>query len=200
MPGKPSIERQCGTCGATFYTWPVHIRKGNGKFCSTACSARSVVLTPLSDRVWAKVNKDGPIPENRSDLGPCWDWLGAKNSNGYGHISRGRRGEGRVPAHQATYELMVGPVPDGNELDHLCRRPSCVRPSHLDPVTHRVNCLRGVSPRAKQAAQTHCIHGHPFDDKNTYRSKDGRRACRACHRLSVAQRKRQIAASAGVMV
>lgn len=125
--------------------------------------------TPLADRFWPKVVRD-------PDTG-CWEWTGA-TARGYGQIwSAGQR----VYAHRLAYELLVGPIPEGLELDHLCRNRPCVNPRHLEPVTHRVNTLRGVSPSAKAATQTHCVHGHPFDEANTYRLSDGARRCRRCH-------------------
>lgn len=172
MPGKPSIERSCERCGSTFFTWPVHIRKGNGRFCSRGCASRSKELVSLADRVWAMVQKTGG----------CWWWLGAKNALGYGQVQRGRRADGKMPAHHATYELMVGPVPVGLELDHLCRQPSCVRPDHLEPVTPAENKRRARSLSNLNAVKTACNQGHPFDESNTYVRKEGRRMCRACHR------------------
>jgi hypothetical protein len=89
---------------------------------------------------WRKVNRDGPLPQERPDLGPCWLWTGATNGDGYG---RTEWDEGQQPAHRVAYELIVGPIPDGLDLDHLCRVHACVRPEHLDPVTRRENLARG---------------------------------------------------------
>jgi HNH endonuclease len=100
-----------------------------------------VARTPPSERFWAKINKGGPIPEHRSDLGPCWLWTAATNY-GYGVFRIDRRS---IYAHRYAYELLVGPIPDGLQLDHLCRVPPCVNPTHLEPVTHRENILRGTT-------------------------------------------------------
>lgn len=82
-------------------------------------------------------------------------------------------------AHRVAYEEIMGPVPEGLELDHLCRTRSCVNPSHLEPVTHRENMNRGdVATRRK----THCPKGHPYDEENTG-IYNGYRNCRACARL-----------------
>lgn len=132
-------------------------------------------------RFWPKVNRDGPVPAARPDLCPCWLWIGAKNPNGYGQFWwNGRLGL----AHRYAYELLVGPFPDGLEPDHLCRVRGCVRPDHLEPVTHQENSLRGDSPPARQARQTHCKNGHAFTLENTRlqinRAGRAKRHCRTC--------------------
>lgn len=125
------------------------------------------------DRFWAKVDKtDG-----------CWLWKGQRFvSSGYGQFSVG--GRARV-AHKVAYQWLVGPVPDGLELDHLCRVRHCVNPSHLEAVTHQENTLRGVGPTAANALKTHCPAGHPYDEANTYvtPTRPTARYCRACTRL-----------------
>jgi len=109
----------------------------------------------------------------------CWVWRGKPKDTGYGQINIG----GRVlNAHTMVYEMLVGPVPPGKELDHLCRVKLCVNPDHLEPVTHRENCLRGVGPSAKAAKATRCRKGHPYDEQNTYWRPDGKgRGCRTCN-------------------
>ena len=109
----------------------------------------------------------------------CWTWTASKNRDGYGqfHVAGAK-----FAAHRWLYQLFVGPIPTGLELDHLCRNPACVRPSHLEPVTHRENVLRGASPIAAHAAKTHCSQGHPYDEENTGRRAAGWRQCRMCHR------------------
>lgn len=124
------------------------------------------------ERIWPRVDKAGPIPVYASHLGNCWLWTGARDKLGYGRLTR-------TLAHRLVYELMIGPIPEGLELDHLCRNPSCVRPEHLEPVTHRENLLRGV--RANQnTGKTHCLRGHALDTDNTYVRRNGARACKAC--------------------
>lgn len=112
----------------------------------------------------------------------CWEWRGWTTGNGYGRF---RVTGGRVLAHRYSYELLVGPIPVGMEIDHLCRNPSCVNPAHLEPVTHRENLLRGTSPAAGYARQTHCKRGHPFSPENTYIiPASGSRQCLSCKRAA----------------
>jgi hypothetical protein len=117
---------------------------------------------------WAKVDKSGD----------CWLWTASRDSHGYGHIGYQRR---NWLAHRLSYELVVGPIPDGLSLDHLCRNPPCVRPAHLEPVTHAENLARG-----SRAAKTHCPKGHPYDEENTRLVTDRRgyasRQCWTCYR------------------
>lgn len=97
---------------------------------------------------------------------------------GYGYITIA--GRGRL-AHRAAYELLVGPIPDGLTLDHLCRRPACVNPEHLEPVTQRENNLRAPNQlTAINLAKTHCPRGHPYDEVNTYHMPNGGRDCKVC--------------------
>ena len=127
-------------------------------------------------RFWAKVDKKGP--------NECWFWEAGMNDDGYGRFFYKRVNKKCliVYAHRFVYELMVGPIPEGLEPDHLCRNPACVNPAHLELVTRRTNTLRGIGPSAQKAQQTHCLRGHPFDLFNTYRN-NGRRQCRICGRM-----------------
>jgi hypothetical protein len=112
----------------------------------------------------------------------CWEWRGQRTHNGYGRF---RVGPKRILVHRFTYERAVGPIPDGMEIDHLCRNPACCYPRHLEVVTHRENTLRGTSPTADYAAQTHCKRGHEFTPENTYIiPSSGSRQCLTCKRAA----------------
>jgi hypothetical protein len=114
---------------------------------------------------------------SRGDPDGCWPWLGWKDGEGYGTFWI----DGRYHrAHRFAYELLVGPIPEGLQPDHLCRNHACCNPTHLEPVTQRENILRGFSPTAINARKTHCAKGHPYDDKNTRIDKHGWRSCRIC--------------------
>lgn len=113
----------------------------------------------------------------------CWLWTGALNADGYGwfRIDGSSRG-----AHRVGYELTHGELAPGVVLDHLCRVRNCVNPDHLEPVTDRINILRGESPQAINARKTHCPEGHAYDETNTYILR-GHRYCRACNRRRVSE-------------
>jgi hypothetical protein len=112
----------------------------------------------------------------------CWEWEGSVSPEGHGRISR-MRGDGfqqHPLVHRVVYEWLVGPIPQGLTIDHLCRNPRCVRPSHLEPVTNIVNVMRGVSPAAQNARKTHCHKGHELPpDYRAWRNKR-MRSCKPC--------------------
>ena len=131
----------------------------------------------LPERVWAKVE----VLNNG-----CWEWTAHRNHDGYGRIGVGSRSDGTrrlVYLHRWVYEQMVGPVPDGLEIDHLCRNRACIRLEHLDVVTHRENMRRGI-----QAQQTHCLRGHEYSEENTYWRNGNQRSCRECTRRRCGKR------------
>lgn len=128
--------------------------------------------------------------------GDCWTWQSSKSAKGYGEFflnhNKVRR---KIYAHRFAYELLAGPIPDGLHLDHLCRNPSCVRPSHLEPVTLQENTARGQNFTALNAAKTHCPQGHPYDEVNTEYWQNERR-CIACRRVRNRERMRRTRAEA----
>ena len=111
----------------------------------------------------------------------CWEWHAYLDRDGYGTFwldGTNRR------AHRVAYEIYIGPIPDGLELDHLCRNRACVRPDHLEPVTSQVNNLRGEGPAAAFARATHCVKGHLLDGENLYERPGGGRRCIECGRAA----------------
>lgn len=113
------------------------------------------------ERFWSMVDMHDPVV--------CWPWLGPRTDQGYGIYSAD------FGAHRASYGIIVGEIPDGLEIDHLCNRPWCVNPYHLEPVTRAENAAR----RARRT--TRCIRGHEFTPENTARGQ-GQRRCKACTR------------------
>jgi hypothetical protein len=106
----------------------------------------------------------------------CWEWLGYKEPQGYGRVGRNKA------AHRVVYELLVGPIPEGLTLDHLCRNRGCVNPAHLEPVPRGENVLRGATITARAKAAQTCPSGHPYEGENLYVYPRGARGCRACNR------------------
>lgn len=97
-----------------------------------------------------------------------------------------------MSAHRIAYEIVIGPIPDGLVIDHLCRIPACVNPAHLEPVTSRENVLRGKVSALRES--DYCRNGHPVNAENSY-MRDGRwRCCRACARRRRAEYRSRIAA------
>lgn len=132
------------------------------------------VILRGENRIWGRVEVTGF----------CWLWTGYINASGYGRTQH----DGRLQlAHRVAYELLVGPVPDGMQLDHLCRVRRCVNPDHLEPVTSRENTRRG------KAVKTHCPRGHALVDGNLVLShlRRGWRSCLTCHREGAREQWRQ---------
>lgn len=115
---------------------------------------------------------DNSSPEPMSG---CWLWLGTIDTDGYARM-RNRRVRDRL-AHRISYETFIGPIPGNLPLDHLCRTRCCVNPQHLEPVPPKINSNRGRNANREMTA---CHNGHPFDEKNTWIRKNGKRVCRAC--------------------
>lgn len=115
--------------------------------------------------------------------GGCWRWHGTLDQKGYGVIMYAGK---KVEAYRAAYEVFVGPVPAGLELDHKCRNRACINPAHLEPVSRRENVVRGVSCIAVNARKTHCKAGHPFTG-DSVRIEGGhvRRRCVKCQVAAV---------------
>jgi hypothetical protein len=162
------VNLTCQQCGTSFQRSPAHA----GPWCSNRCSGIAKRFNTDRD-FWPRVEKTPT----------CWLWTGSVyKHSGYGFFNT----NGRVHrVHRYSYILANGPIPDGCEIDHLCRVHNCVNPAHLEAVTHRINVLRGISPIAAHANQTHCKRGHPLEGENVIlRRSDGGRQCRACMRES----------------
>lgn len=110
----------------------------------------------------------------------CIVWQRATDRDGYGVTSgQGRR---QLRAHRLSYELLVGPIPEGMTLDHLCKNRACINVDHLEPVTAGTNTLRGDAPSIVLHRENRCAQGHSYTPENTYVRRDGARTCRTCMR------------------
>jgi hypothetical protein len=131
----------------------------------------------LPDRIKSKIRVD-------SESG-CWVWTGYL-SRGYGRVHIGPDRNGSQLVHRVVYSMLVGEIPAGADMDHLCRRTSCCNPDHLEPVPHRENVLRGVE------AMRLCRNKlHPWIPENLLVQKSGYRTCRPCRETSYERRKQR---------
>ncbi len=143
-------------------------------------SASEVMSAQRRALFWSRVDKS-------AGEDGCWLWLGGRDKfYGVFRVDYGR-GLIRDGAHRVAYELLRGRIPNGLHIDHLCRNQCCVNPKHLEPVSSRVNVLRGVGVAAKNSRKEFCDNGHSFTSDNTRVEwrRDGRREriCLACKSL-----------------
>lgn len=127
----------------------------------------------LKTRLWSRVIVGGPDE--------CWPWTGPR-SNGYGVIGSGGRGGRTLKAHRVAYEDVVGPIPPGMHIDHLCRVRNCVNPKHLEPVIQAENLRRAGE------ARTTCTHGHPLPPRPPGKRRP---ACPTCTHIRYERKKSQ---------
>lgn len=159
ISGCGEVVRARGWCHRHYYRW-----NRNGDPLVNLNPGRE---QSIEERFWSKVDV--------REIDECWPWTAYITPKGYGRFWTGKTTQ---YAYRVAYEMRVGEIPTGLELDHLCHNRSCVNPAHLEPVTHEVNIAR-----SSNALKTHCKRGHEFTSETTYLKKGGGRQCRACDRL-----------------
>lgn len=123
---------------------------------------------PWPQRFWQKVDASGD----------CWLWTGAKGLQGYGHWTSGLGIFNEQYAHRISWLVLVGPIPEGYWIDHLCRNPPCLNPDHLEPVSPRTNIQRGKN--VGRPIKSHCPKGHLLEGGTLRVKPSGERVCRIC--------------------
>lgn len=126
--------------------------------------------------IWRRI-----MDKVRVDVNGCWMWQGAKDRGNHG-IQYGQvYWNGKLwAAHRATYTWYVAPIPEGYEVDHLCKNGLCVNPRHLDAVPPRINMLRSDAPGAIRWKSAYCKRGHPMVEANLFYHKRGDSECKTC--------------------
>lgn len=199
--------RPCGMCGTEFRP----IRRSRHLYCNPRCvrlrknqARREVRLAGRAEmpKPFSPESGDKPMrlalaepirvriqQSIKIDQAGCWRWKLNKDTDGYGRIQilKADGGSRSRPAHRIAYAEWRGEIPEGMEIDHLCRVRDCVNPEHLEAVTHAENTLRSYALPALNARKTHCVHGHEFSEANTYVTPGGARSCRACQRATQAR-------------
>jgi len=167
--GWPTKQLACTDCGASIS------RMSKSGLCRTCVRRKRPLRFDLSRFV----------QEDRGHSTPCWIWTGNVRADGYGQTHY--KGKVSKP-HRVFYQELVGPIPEGLTIDHLCRVKLCVNPDHLEPVSAAENLhrqfLAGVGLPAYLAQRSACKHGHTFTPENTRIRTGGSRICKTCHRLN----------------
>jgi hypothetical protein len=182
---KPGFARRLGACSVNDCDEDAVARDLCNKHYQRWAKFGDPLITKLDrertveERFWPRVNKNGPVPSHRPELGPCWVWTGG-TADGYGVFWL----DGRLrKAHIVSYTWAKGEIPADRERDHLCRNRPCVNPDHLEAVDHWTNVARGISPHGQNAVKTHCPADHEYTPENTYIIPGtGARVCRECAR------------------
>lgn len=164
------------------------------KITPRSSTGRALLDPVASANFWRRVTKTG-------DNG-CWLWTGERKPDGYGRCRfyHNSPDHERYYVHRYAYLQLVGPIPEGLVIDHLCRVHNCVNPAHMEPVTNAENIKRGLWESAGGAAinrtKTQCPRGHPYSGSNLIIERAGSRRCRTCERARPPRRRKPAARAA----
>lgn len=172
IDGCANPSRARGWCIKHYNRWRVH---GSTQRTSTHG-------LPTAERFLTHVDKTDD----------CWIWVGRIGTGGYGYFGQKINGQWKQRrAHRVSYELFVGPIPDGASIDHACDNPACVNPDHLRPMSMEANNARSSSPSAENARKTTCHRGHPLHGDNLQIIRTGGRTKRRCKACDLDNRRRR---------
>ena len=196
---EETIARTCVTCGAVLIP---RVYENAWRFARrNTCGRPCRVNKTIAEKFWRHVDKNGPVPPHRPELGPCWLWTAYRNADGYGILGIGLKSAGTartIGAHRVAFFVEHGRWPEPQAL-HACDGGAigCVRHDHLFEGTQKDN-MADCSEKGRIAAsrKTHCPQGHPYDEENTLVTPTGGRACRECLRTKAREAARAKRAAA----
>ncbi len=191
---NPPVERTCEVCGAKFMATAWDVSRGSGRTCSRKCGGvirRGQRLT-IEERFWRYVNKDGPIPSSCPERGPCWVWTGARNGHTqwqYGVLGKTSCTDSASLAHRVSWELHVGPIPEGKLVCHRCDNPPCVNPAHLFIGGY----IENAEDMMSKGRHPFCGDGHQHGEKNKHSVLTDDIVREIRRRRDAGQKRRQVA-------
>lgn len=171
-------SRTCRQCGTSLIKRPEETQRmfGNRKYCSKTCFGEAQKHVPTKELI---------IENSTPDETGCWIWKNKPTAHGYGAICINYKVHA---AHRLSYEMFKGELLKGFHIDHLCRKPMCVNPAHLEQVTPMENTMRGVGPASINKKKTVCIRGHEL----TRNVKTGYRICKTCEKVTARRYKEKM--------
>jgi hypothetical protein len=150
------VPKICVICGRDFLAFQCYVKRGQMKCCSVECAKVYNRAKPAEKRFWSHVDKNGPVPAHRPELGHCWIWTASTNVHGYGQICPRSMPGKMVGTSRFSWEIHYGPISDGLWVLHHCDTPACIRPEHLFLGTQTDN-MRDMISKGRAAWQKRAI-------------------------------------------